>query len=159
MDVDGVLTDGSMITGDKGIHVKEFNVRDGFGIVLARRAGLKTGFLTAEESRAVAVRAKKLEIDWVAQGARDKAAAFRECLAHFRLKPEQVSYIGDDLIDLPVLRRVGLSASVADGHPEVKRRVDYLSPLPGGRGAVRDLIELILRAQGHWPKILRRFLS
>ncbi len=159
MDVDGVLTDGRMIFGGRGVQVKEFDVRDGFGIVLARRAGLKTAFLTAEKSRAVSLRAKKLEIDWVAQDVRDKAGALQKCLDHFDMKPREVCYIGDDLTDLPVLRRIGFSATVADGHAELKRRVDYVSPNPGGRGAVRDLIELILRAQGRWPGILRRYLG
>ena len=158
MDVDGVLTDGRMIFGDRGVQMKEFDVRDGFGIVLARKTGLKTAFLTAEKSRAVSLRAKKLQVDWAAQGLRDKAGAFDDCLRRFRLKAEQACYIGDDLIDLPVLLRVGLSATVADGHPELKRRVHYVSPLPGGRGAVRDVIELILRAQNRWPGILRRYL-
>ena len=159
MDVDGVLTDGRMIIGERGVQVKEFDVRDGFGIVLARHAGLKTAFITAEKSHAVSLRAKKLQIDWVAQNVRDKAASFEKCLGHFGFDANQTCYIGDDLPDLPVLLRAGFSATVADGNPELKRRVDYVSPCAGGRGAVRDLIELILRAQNQWPRVLRRYLS
>ena len=159
LDVDGVLTDGRMIYGSDGMPVKAFDVRDGFGLVLAKQAGLKTAFITAEESRAVVLRAEQLKIDWVAQRARDKFKALQECLAHFRLKAESVCYVGDDLLDLPVLKRVGFSATVADGHPEIKRRVHYVIPLPGGRGAVRHLVEFILQAQGLWPEIVRRYVS
>ena len=158
LDVDGVLTDRRIILGSDGIHVKSFDVRDGFGLVLARDAGLKIAIITAEESNIVTLRAKQLKIHWVAQAARDKAKAFQQLLTHFRLRPERIAYIGDDLLDLPVLKRVGFSATVADAAAEVKSRVHYVAALPGGRGAVREVVELILRAQGHWPAIMKRFL-
>ncbi len=158
LDVDGVLTDRRIILGSDGTHVKSFDVRDGFGLVLARQAGLKIAIITAEKSHVVTLRAQQLKIDWVAQAARDKAKAFRQLLTHFKLDPKAVAYIGDDLLDLPVLTRVGFSATVADAAPEVKRRVHYVAALPSGRGAVREVVELILRAQGHWPRIMKRFL-
>ena len=158
LDVDGVLTDRRIILSSDGHHVKSFDVRDGFGLVLAREAGLKIAIITAEESHVVTLRAKQLKIDWVAQAARDKAKAFQQLLTHFKLDPAAIAYIGDDLLDLPVLTRVGFSATVSDAAAEVKKHVHYVAALPSGRGAVREVVELILRAQGHWPKILKRFL-
>lgn len=159
LDVDGVLTDRRIILGSDGNQVKSFDVRDGFGLVLARQAGLKTAIITAERTQAVTLRAQQLKVDWVAQGARDKAKAFGECLKHFKLRPSQVSYMGDDLLDLPVLRKVGFSATVADSMQELKKHVHYVTECPGGRGAVREVVELILRAQGHWQEILKRYLG
>ena len=158
LDVDGVLTDGRIVLSSDGGQIKFFDVQDGFGLVLARQAGLKTAIITAERSRVVAFRARRLKVDWVAQFARDKAKALRRCLAHFRIPAEEAAFVGDDLLDLPVLTRVGFSAAVASADPEVKRHVHYVSRLPGGRGAVREVIEFILKAQGSWPKILRRYL-
>lgn len=159
LDIDGVMTDGRMIVGPGGMQLKNFDVYDGFGIVLARRSGLKVGILTAEESDAVAERAKRLKIDWVAQGALDKREAFARCLKHFGLTPDKITYIGDELIDLPILKVVGLSASVPNGRPEVKSRVHTVTQNAGGHGAVRELIELILKAQGHWKKIVEGYLE
>ena len=159
LDVDGVLTDGRIVLSSDGGQIKFFDVRDGFGLVLARQAGLKTAIITAERSRVVTFRARRLKVDWVAQFARDKAKALSRCLTHFRIPAQEAAYIGDDLLDLPVLTRVGFSASVASADPEVKRHAHYVSRLPGGRGAVREVIEFILKAQGSWPKILKRYLS
>lgn len=158
LDVDGVLTDRRIILGSDGHHVKAFDVRDGFGLVLARQAGLKTAIITAEESSVVTFRAKQLRFDWVAQAARDKAKALKECCAHFKITPRAIAYVGDDLLDLPVLTKVGFSATVADGAEDVKRRVHYVAQLPGGRGAVREIIELILKAQRRWAGVVERFL-
>ena len=157
LDVDGVLTDGRIIVSDGGKQLKAFDVQDGFGIVLAHGVGLKTAIITAERSEVVTLRARRLQIGWVAQFARNKAKALDRCLTHFKMKPEVAAYVGDDLLDLPVLRRVGLSAAVADAHPDVKRRVHYVTAARGGRGAVRELVELILKAQGHWPAVLRKY--
>lgn len=159
LDVDGVLTDGRIIVGSDGVQVKSFDVRDGFGLVLARKAGVKTALITAERSKTVTYRASQLRIDWVAQFARDKAKAFGRCCQHFKIRPEGICYMGDDLLDLPVLRQVGLSVSVPEAPPEVKRHVDYVTKAPGGRGAVREVIELILQAQGHWAKIVQGYLK
>ena len=158
LDVDGVLTDGRIVLSSDGGQIKFFDVRDGFGLVLARKAGLKTAIITAERSRVVSFRARRLKVDWVAQFARDKAKAFRRCLAHFRIPAEETAFVGDDLLDLAVLTQVGFSATVAGADSEIKRRVHYVSRLPGGRGAVREVIEFILKAQGRWTKILHGYL-
>jgi len=159
LDVDGVLTDRRIILGSDGSQFKAFDVQDGFGLVLARKAGIKTALITAERSQAVAWRASQLKIDWVAQFARDKAKALKKCLAHFRISPEAAGYVGDDLLDLPVLSRVGFRAAVADARPEVRRAVHYVTKIPGGRGAVREVVELILRAKKAWPGIVRGYLQ
>jgi len=159
VDVDGVLTDGRMILDDRGSQIKFFDVHDGLGLVLARQAGLKTAIITAERSRVVSIRARQMKIDWVAQFARDKAKAFRACRAHFGLSSAAIGYIGDDLLDLPVLTQVGFSAAVADARPEIKKRVHYVTKASGGRGAVREVVEKILQAQGRWQPIVRRYLA
>ena len=153
LDLDGVLTDGRIILNSDGTESKAFDVQDGFGLVLARKTGLKTAIITAERSTIVARRARQLKIDWVAQFARDKGKAFRRCAAHFKVSPTAVAYVGDDLLDLPVLTQVGFNVAVANARPEVKDRADYITRSPGGRGAVREVVELILKAQGHWPVI------
>ncbi|MBI3333029.1 MAG: HAD-IIIA family hydrolase [Candidatus Omnitrophica bacterium] len=159
LDVDGVLTDRRIVLSSNGAETKSFDVQDGFGLVLARKAGLKIAIITAERSSVVTLRAQQLKVDWVAQFARDKGKALERCLAHFRISPAKAAFIGDDLLDLPVLRRVGFSASVADARPEVKRRVHYVTAARGGRGAVRELVELILHAQGHWQRIVGGYLK
>ncbi len=158
LDVDGVLTDGRIVLNEEGGQTKFFDVRDGFGLVLARAAGLKTALITAERSRVVTFRARRLKVDWVAQFARNKHRALERCLKHFRLGPETAAYVGDDLLDLPVLTRVGFSAAPTDANEEIKRRVHYVTRLKGGRGAVREVIELLLKAQGRWDSILHRYL-
>lgn len=152
-----MLTDGRIVLSSDGGQSKFFDVRDGFGLVLARQAGLKTAIITAERSRVVTFRARRLKVDWVAQFARDKGKALGRCLAHFKIPARQAAYIGDDLLDLPVLMQVGFPVAVANADPEVKRRAGYVTRLPGGRGAVRETIELILKAQGRWRKILGRY--
>jgi 3-deoxy-D-manno-octulosonate 8-phosphate phosphatase (KDO 8-P phosphatase) len=159
LDVDGVLTDGRMMLSSNGDQTKVFDVRDGFGIVLAHQAGLKTAIITAERSGVVSHRAQRLGIGWVEQAALEKGKALGRCLKHFRLKPEEAAYIGDDLLDLPVLTRVGLGVAVADADPEVKRHVHHVTKARGGWGAVRETIELLLKAQGHWAAVLRRYLK
>ena len=159
LDVDGVLTDRRIIVSSNGVETKLFDVQDGFGIVMARKAGIKTAIITAGKSRVVSLRAEQLKVDWVAQFSLDKVKDFEACLKHFRIPAAATAYIGDDLPDLPVLRKVGFSASVADGRPEVKRRVHYVTKASGGRGAVREVVELILHVQGHWPRIVRRYLA
>lgn len=157
LDVDGVLTDRRIVLSSTGSQTKHFDVQDGFGLYLARTAGLKSAIITAEKSEVVSLRARRLQIDWVAQFARDKGKVFEKCLKHFKLSAAQTAYIGDDLLDLPALSRAGFSATTADAHPEVRRRVHYVTRAPGGRGAVREVIELLLKAQGHWPAIVKRY--
>lgn len=159
MDVDGVLTDGRIIHRDDGTETKEFHVRDGSGIKLWQRAGKRAGILTGRTSRAVAIRATELGIAAVVQGAADKLPAFLDMMKGEGLQPEQVCYVGDDLPDLPMLKRCGLAVVVADACREAIAEADYVTRLPGGRGAVRETIELILRSQGHWERIVADFRS
>lgn len=158
-DVDGVLTDGTIIYNDEGQEIKVFDVRDGHGIKLLMRTGIQVGIITARESRVVAHRAVNLGIDLVYQGRKDKLSAFEDILKKTSLKPEEAAYMGDDIIDLPVMTRVGLSAAVSDAVEEVKARVDYITKAAGGRGAARELAELILKGQGRWDEILNNYLK
>jgi 3-deoxy-D-manno-octulosonate 8-phosphate phosphatase (KDO 8-P phosphatase) len=159
VDVDGVLTDGRMIVDSNGTETKSFDVKDGLGLVLAGKAGLKTAIITAERSPVVSSRARRLKIGWVAQGAKDKSEALDRCLKFFGVTEVEAAYIGDDLLDGPVLARVGLSAAVADARPEIKAVVHYVTRACGGHGAVREFTELILRAQGKWAPIVKRYLK
>ncbi|RMG58849.1 MAG: HAD-IIIA family hydrolase [Deltaproteobacteria bacterium] len=159
LDVDGVLTDGRIIYTSSGDELKFFDVRDGHGIKLLQRAGVKVGIITGRSSDLVARRASELGIEVVYQGQFNKVEALEEILADTGLSPEDVGYVGDDVVDLPVMRRVGFAASVADAHDLVKEAAHYVSPLPGGRGAVRDIVEFILRASGKWETVMSRYLS
>lgn len=146
-DVDGVLTDGRIVLGNAGEELKFFHVHDGLGIKLAQEAGIKTAIITGRESKLVARRANELEMSEVHQNIKDKLAVFANLLEKYGLEEENVAYIGDDLNDLPVLKRVGLSFSVANGIKEVRDEVDYVADKAGGAGAVREVIEIILTAQ------------
>jgi 3-deoxy-D-manno-octulosonate 8-phosphate phosphatase (KDO 8-P phosphatase) len=156
-DVDGVLTDGAILLHADGTESKRFDIRDGTGIVLAERAGIKTGILSARQSAATTERARQLRIPIVRQGAVDKLETYEEILAAEGLTDVEVAYIGDDLLDLPVLARVGLSAAPADAVPEVRSRVHWVSNRNGGDGAVRELAELILKAQDRWSEMVARW--
>jgi len=159
LDVDGVLTDGAIIYSDSGGEIKHFDVRDGHGIKLLMRAGIGVALVTARESRVVATRARDLGIDMLFQGRKDKLACFADILEQEGLGADETAFVGDDLVDLPVLRRVGFSASVPEGVKEVRERVDYITKAPGGRGAVREVCEMILRVQGLWDGLLQRYLE
>jgi 3-deoxy-D-manno-octulosonate 8-phosphate phosphatase (KDO 8-P phosphatase) len=156
-DVDGVLTDGGVIFDNQGIELKQFHIRDGLGIRLWQKAGFKFGLLTARSSHIVKMRAAELNIEIVRQGFEDKLPVTKEVIAGLRLKPEQVCFIGDDLTDLPVIRYVGLGVAVADAVKEVRAAADYVTRLPGGRGAVRELIELVLNAKNRWEDLIRNY--
>lgn len=158
-DVDGVLTDGSIIIGQEGELSKTFHAQDGMGISLAHRAGLRTAIITGRESQIVARRAAELAMGDVHQGAGSKTAALKALLAKYQLEPEQVAYVGDDLNDLPVLLQVGLACAVANAVPEVKERVHYISQKAGGQGAVREIMELILQAQDKWTALVDGYLN
>ncbi len=149
-DVDGVLTDGGVILDNQGIETKQFHIRDGLGIRLWQRSGGKFGLITGRSSHVVKLRAVELEISLVRQGADDKLAIAQSIVADLKLKPEQVAYIGDDLPDLPVVRYVGLGVAVADACAELKQAAHHVTTLAGGRGAVRETIELILKSQRRW---------
>lgn len=157
MDVDGVLTDGSIIFDEQGVETRSFNAQDGAGIKYLHRVGLKTAIITGRRSKAVEMRAGELGVTEVVQDAKDKLEAYRALLQKHRLSDEEVAYIGDDLTDLPVLGRVGFAACVPEAPQEVKSSCDYVTSRPGGKGAVRELVELILKAQGRWPEILKRY--
>ncbi len=151
LDVDGVLTDGSIILDSAGTEIKAFHVRDGHGIKMAQRAGITIGIITGRRSEVVNIRARELGIDEVHQGALEKIGVFDSILAKYGLRDDEAAYIGDDVVDLDIFRRAGLSAAVADCDPSVKGSVHMVTKAPGGRGAVREVINLILAAQGRLP--------
>lgn len=149
-DVDGVLTDGSLFFGDQGEEYKAFNSRDGHGIKMLRASGVETGIITGRTSQVVLHRARNLGIVQIFQGAEDKLDAFRKLLEAARLAPFQIAYMGDDLVDLPVINRCGLAITVPDAPEEVKARCQVVTTAGAGRGAAREACELIMRAQGTW---------
>ena len=150
MDVDGVLTDGRIIIDSNGVETKNFDVQDGFGIVFLRKCGLKTAIISARESNVVAFRAQDLKIDKVWVGVYPKIGAYESLLKEFNVKDEEVCFIGDDLADIGVMKRCGVGIAVANAVAEVKQIAGYVTVRHGGRGAVREVIELILQSQGHW---------
>ena len=154
-DVDGVLTDGSIFIGGER-EFKRFNIRDGLGLVLARRAGLKVGWVSARPSEATKMRAKELKIDFlVQQGDKlSKTGAVERLLAREKLDWREVCFVGDDVVDLGPLARAGLGVAVADARPEAKAAADFITRAAGGRGAVREAVEMILQAQGKWERII-----
>ncbi len=158
-DVDGVLTSGGIVFDNQGIESKEFNIRDGLGIRLWQRAGFRFGILTARTSHIVRLRAVELGIDIVRQGFEDKLPVAQQIIAQQGLQMEQVCYIGDDLTDLPVMRRVGLGVAVSDAAHEVRATAHWVTETAGGRGAVRELIETLLKAKNRWDDLIRRYLE
>jgi 3-deoxy-D-manno-octulosonate 8-phosphate phosphatase (KDO 8-P phosphatase) len=159
LDVDGVLTDGTVAIDSAGGESKPFFIRDGLSLVWARERGLEVGLLSGRASATTTRRAVELGIRIVVQGGRDKQAGYADILSTYGYADADVAYMADDLLDLPVLTRVGLSTAPADATEEVRTRVHWVSRYPGGRGAVRELVELVLRAQGHWDGLVRSFLS
>jgi 3-deoxy-D-manno-octulosonate 8-phosphate phosphatase (KDO 8-P phosphatase) len=157
LDVDGVLTDGQVWFGHEGEAMRSFSVRDGLGVALLRRAGLSVAIVSGRSSPTVQHRADELGIDPVLLGRTDKSAALDEVLESWGLETERVAAVGDDLIDWPLLRRVGLSLAPADAHPLVRSRVDVVCAAEGGRGAVRETCELLLRATGRWMGTLASY--
>jgi 3-deoxy-D-manno-octulosonate 8-phosphate phosphatase (KDO 8-P phosphatase) len=158
-DVDGVLTDGGVIFDNQGIELKRFHIRDGLGIKLWQRAGHHFGLITGRASHIVQLRAVELGVDIVRQGIDEKLPVVKQILAERKLQPEQVCYVGDDLPDLPVLRYVGLSVAVGDGCEDLLHSVHYVTRSHGGRGALREVVELILKAQGRWDDVLQKYGS
>ena len=159
LDVDGVLTDGAIILDNNGIESKNFHVRDGSAIAWWHAAGKKTAIVTGRRSRVVEVRAAEMGIHHVRQGELDKLPPIQEILASEGFSLDHACYIGDDLQDLPALRAVAFGATVADAPAEVRAEADYVSPVPGGRGAVRDVVEVILKTQGLWHRAVRRYFA
>ncbi|MEF3192593.1 MAG: HAD hydrolase family protein [Campylobacterales bacterium] len=158
-DVDGVLTDGGIIINNDGIESKQFDIKDGFAISRLQRLGFVSGIITGRRSEVVEMRARELSVMWLRQGVLEKRVAYEEFKKQFNLHDEEIAYIGDDLIDLPILLRCGLSASPADGVAEVVARVDIVMHKNGGRGAVREFIELVLKAQGRWSELVEHYIK
>jgi 3-deoxy-D-manno-octulosonate 8-phosphate phosphatase (KDO 8-P phosphatase) len=158
-DVDGVLTDGAVFVHGDGTESKGFHIRDGAALVWAQRAGLLVGFLSARSSPSTTQRAAQLSIRLVSQGIANKLAGYKDLVREAGVDDATVAYMGDDLHDLPVLARVGLSAAPADAAAPVRERVDWVSSSPGGRGAARELVELVLRAQQRWDEIVQQHES
>ena len=157
LDVDGVLTDGRIIYDSRGVDVKEFDVCDGQGGKFWLRAGCEAAILSGRASRTIRIRAKELGIDAVYEGAKDKLPAFEKILKRFGRTPDRVCCIGDDLPDLPLLARAGFAVATAGAADEVKRVAHYVTQHCGGAGAVREVIELMLKYQGRWGEILERY--
>jgi 3-deoxy-D-manno-octulosonate 8-phosphate phosphatase (KDO 8-P phosphatase) len=155
-DVDGVLTDGRLYYGAAGEAMKAFHVRDGHGVKLLREGGIEVAILTARQSEIVAGRARELGIERVVQGAADKVAGFERVLRDARVSEEHCGYMGDDWPDLAVLARVGFATTVADAAPEVRAAAHWVATAAGGHGAVRELAEFVLRAQGRFAALLAR---
>jgi 3-deoxy-D-manno-octulosonate 8-phosphate phosphatase (KDO 8-P phosphatase) len=157
LDVDGVLTDGRIGYGPMPGEIKFFDVRDGHAIKLLLRAGLRVGLLSGRASDANRQRAAELGLSFVYEGEKDKAAAFTRLLAEQGLAAEECLYMGDDLVDLPVLRRAGIGVAVADAVPEVRAAAAWTTEAPGGRGAVREAAVWLLRQQGAWERVTARY--
>lgn len=159
IDIDGVMTDGRIVYGIYGDELKFFDVQDGFGITLLNRAGIKSVIITANKSRIVKIRAKDLRIAKAYQGYIDKVVPFNNVLKRFKVSPEEICFVGDDLIDIPVLRRVGLAIAVPNAVEEVKSKAHYITSKGGGRGAVREVCDIILKAQGKWQEAAGRYFE
>ena len=159
LDVDGVLTDGSISYTDQGHEIKTFNAKDGFGLNLLRKAGLDVGIITARNSVALERRCQDLRINHLYQGQRNKVVAYREILAKLALQNEQVAYMGDDWLDLPLLQQVGFAVAPADCSYEIKGLVDFVTKKKGGKGAVRELCDLIIDGQGLTEQLLSEYLQ
>ena len=153
LDVDGVLTDGGIVVDDHGVESKRFHVRDGAAIALWNKLGKRTAILSGRSAKCVDIRAAELGIRPVVQGSASKGEALRSMLADLDVRPEHVAFVGDDLADLPALAVAGFAACPADAAPEVRHAVDFVAAAGGGSGAVRAVVEVILRAQGTWPEM------
>ena len=158
MDVDGVLTSGEIVYSDAGEEIKTFNIQDGLGIVVARRVGLKSAIITGRESPALARRAEELGVDVIVQGCVNKGEGMRRVLVDLALSREEAAFIGDDINDIPAFRECGLKIAVANSSDDLKALADHVTEKPGGHGAVREAIELILKSQGKWADAVETFV-
>lgn len=159
VDVDGVLTDGSIVFDNEGIEIKRFHIRDGMGVRLWQKAGGRFGIITGRNSHIVNLRAGELGIEIVRQGTEMKLTAAREILAEWGLTPEQLCYVGDDLPDMSAVRFAGLGVAVNDACEEVRQAADYVTSAAGGHGAVREVVELILKAQRRWDDLVQTYAT
>lgn len=158
-DVDGVLTDGTLYFGSQGDEMKAFSSLDGHGLKMLQQAGVEVAIISGRSSRALELRARNLGIEELHMGVADKRALLTGLAAQRGIELAQTGYMGDDVVDLPVLRACGFSATVADAHGEVVSRVDYVATRGGGRGAVREVCDLLLRAQGKWDEAMKEYLA
>ncbi|WP_029406988.1 HAD family hydrolase [Thiomicrorhabdus sp. Milos-T2] len=158
LDVDGVMTDNRLFYGDDGIEYKSFHTRDGHGMVLLQKSDVEIGIITGRKSQLVSNRMKDLKVKHVYQGVPDKLPTFLSLVNNLNLEMDEIAYIGDDILDLPILMRIGLSVTPLNGDNEVKTRVDYISKFNGGEGCVREVCEMIMRSQGSWQKHMDFFL-
>ena len=158
-DVDGVLTDGGLFIGDDGQEYKQFNSKDGHGMVMLQNSGVGIGIITGRTSEVVRIRMSSLGIQHVYQGQRDKLPAYEKLKAETELEDTQIAYVGDDVVDLPVMVRVGLAITVQDGHPTTKQHAHWVTSNGGGRGAAREVCELIMDAQGTLAPALQAYIQ
>ncbi len=158
MDVDGVMTDGKIVFASNGVEAKQFDAKDGVGIKLAQRVGIKIGLITGRTSEAVSRRAQELDIEEVHQGQRQKIIVYDEILKRLSLKDEDICFIGDDVVDIPIMKRVGLPVAVADAHTDILPFAIYRTSCRGGQGAIREVIDIVIRAQGKWEEMMKRYL-
>ncbi|MGD0784799.1 MAG: HAD hydrolase family protein [Sedimentisphaerales bacterium] len=158
MDVDGVLTDGTITICSDGTELKTFNLLDGHGIKMWRRAGLKTALISGRESAVTKQRAKEMEIDFVYQPCQKKLDCFEKLLADSKLEPKNIAYIGDDVLDIPLVKRAGFGIAVANAVDELKSCAHYITSRNGGNGAVREVVEYILKNTGQWTALMERYL-
>ncbi|MES9897519.1 MAG: 3-deoxy-manno-octulosonate-8-phosphatase KdsC [Sedimenticola sp.] len=157
-DVDGVLTDGSLYFGDDGQEYKAFNAKDGLGMKMLQKSGVEVAIITARTSRVVALRMENLGIKHFYQGRQQKLPAFEELRDKLGLRNEQIAYVGDDVVDLPVMTRVGLSITVQDAHKRAKQHAHWQTTLPGGHGAAREVCDLLMEAQGTIEGVMKQYL-
>ena len=158
MDVDGVLTGGEIMYSELGDEIKKFNILDGQGIVIGRHAGLLTAIISGRQSHAVQRRAEELGVTYVCLGCRDKGQALKEIMAKLGLRRERVAFVGDDVVDLPAFDECGFKVAVENASKDLKAQADYITEKPGGQGAIREVIELILESQGKWAKAVEEYI-
>lgn len=159
LDVDGVLTDGKLFFDNEGNEYKSFHAQDGHGIKLLRQTGVEVAVISGRKSKSVELRMKNLGIEHVYQGHENKIAAFNEIIEKIGITPKQAAHVGDDVIDLPIMIRAGLAIAVSDANFAVKQRADWCTTLPGGQGAVREVCDFIMQAQGSYDQILNAYLT
>ena len=159
VDIDGVMTDGRIIYSIYGDELKFFDVQDGFGITLLNRAGIQSVIITAKKSRIVTLRGRDLKVTKTYQGFMDKLIPFNKILRRFKVAPEAICFIGDDLIDMPILKRVGFAVAVPNAVEEVRDAAHYITSKTGGRGAVREVCDMVLKAQDKWGLATSRYFK
>jgi 3-deoxy-D-manno-octulosonate 8-phosphate phosphatase (KDO 8-P phosphatase) len=158
LDLDGVFTDGTIIINSDGTESKRYSVLDGHGIKLWHRTGCKTAIISGRAAKATSIRAEQLGIEYVFQGCKQKLPVYEKLLEDAQLTAEETMFIGDDIIDIPIASRAGLAVAVANAVDELKARCDYTTNTPGGSGAIREVIELVLKTTGKWDKLMERYL-